>query len=382
MLQRIYQYDLTHNGYMDLVFANCQNHNEAAPAYVYSLDGKLNASLPAKGAISGIVADLSGRGYSDIVVCGWYDAAMPFASTDIYFGTEEGYSENYHVRLPTPWASDTACGRFNGKKPILAFAQPYYKQVRIFEQENNGFEWGKYVDLPIDAYLLAAGDMDGDGYDELIVRKEDCTETTIYWGGPDGLDVNNFTTLPELPESEQLDKEAESRLTSAMDRPIDAPRLLQIIRIGGECYFTLSSGKDIRFYQTDANRKIKLAFSLPAKLAVSVAAGDLLGDGTTALVVGTFTRNQDEPKRQESYIFWQDTEGNYSFDNRTTVATDRVNDLCILPCGRICFAQGGTDRSYTSDSQICKVHADKSVSLERTITGDCAKLRENGLMSL
>ena len=34
VLQRIYQYDLTHNGYMDLVFANCQNHNEAAPAYV------------------------------------------------------------------------------------------------------------------------------------------------------------------------------------------------------------------------------------------------------------------------------------------------------------------------------------------------------------
>ena len=28
VLQRIYQYDLNHNGYMDLVFANCQNHHE------------------------------------------------------------------------------------------------------------------------------------------------------------------------------------------------------------------------------------------------------------------------------------------------------------------------------------------------------------------
>ena len=34
VLQRIYQYDLNHNGYFDLVFANCQNHHEAAPSYL------------------------------------------------------------------------------------------------------------------------------------------------------------------------------------------------------------------------------------------------------------------------------------------------------------------------------------------------------------
>ena len=30
VLQRIFQHDLNHNGYFDLVFANCQNHHESA----------------------------------------------------------------------------------------------------------------------------------------------------------------------------------------------------------------------------------------------------------------------------------------------------------------------------------------------------------------
>lgn len=371
VLQRIYQYDLTHNGYMDLVFANCQNHNEAAPAYVYSLDGKLNSVLPAQGAVSGIVADLSGNGlYNDVVICGWYDAAQPFASADIYFGSEEPYSEKYHFRLPAPWASSVACGRFNGGKPALAFAQPYYNQIRLFEQLDNGFEWDYYVDLPIKAYLVTSGDLDGDGYDDLIVRGEDNTETRIYWGGADGIDVNRFSILPELPDSEKLDKEASSKLTSDMERPVEAPRQLQFIQIKDKRYFTLSSGKDIRFYEADAERNLKLAFSLPATLAVSAAAADLLNDGNIELVVGTFTRSTENTSRQESYIFWPDAEGKYNFENRTTILTDRVNDLCILPDGRICFAQGGTDRSYTSDSQICKVNADRTVTLDRLLTGD------------
>jgi len=36
VLQRIFQYDLDKNGYIDLVFANCQNHHESTPAYVYN----------------------------------------------------------------------------------------------------------------------------------------------------------------------------------------------------------------------------------------------------------------------------------------------------------------------------------------------------------
>jgi len=71
LLQRIYQFDLDKNGWMDLVFANCQDHHESAPSYVYDAEtGKRLATLESQGSRSGIVADLDGDGVQDVVVTG------------------------------------------------------------------------------------------------------------------------------------------------------------------------------------------------------------------------------------------------------------------------------------------------------------------------
>ena len=137
ILQRIFQYDLNRDGYVDLVFANCQNHGESAPSYVYNPDGTRSV-LPGQGSVCGMTVDIDGDGYKDIVVTGLYDMAAPNASTDIYFGSPEGYSEKYHIRIPTPFASDCCYGDFNGKgKPILAFVLPRQRCVRLFEQTKN-----------------------------------------------------------------------------------------------------------------------------------------------------------------------------------------------------------------------------------------------------
>jgi hypothetical protein len=98
---------LNHNGYFDLVFANCQDHLESAPAYVYQADYS-RVKLPAQDALAGAVADLTGDGYADIMVAGYHDMAAPFASTDIYFGVRKPYSEKHHIRLPTPFAEPVA----------------------------------------------------------------------------------------------------------------------------------------------------------------------------------------------------------------------------------------------------------------------------------
>lgn len=196
VLQRIFQYDLDRNGYIDLVFANCQNHNESAPTYVYTLDGQ-RTELPVQGCMCGMVMDIDGDGYPDIVAPGCSDEAAPFASADIYFGTEKGYSTNYHIRLPSPRSSDCCYGDFSGKgKPAIVFALPVYNTVRIFEKsELDCYLWDEFQDLKphITPRLVTAADLDGDGYDDLIVREEFSTKTVIYWGGPDGLSLEKYT---------------------------------------------------------------------------------------------------------------------------------------------------------------------------------------------
>ena len=69
VLQRIHQYDLNGNGYLDLLFCNSQNHSERPPAYVYDdpLGHASRTELAAEGAWTGTVADLNGDSYDDLV---------------------------------------------------------------------------------------------------------------------------------------------------------------------------------------------------------------------------------------------------------------------------------------------------------------------------
>ena len=60
ILQRIFQYDLNHNGYVDLVFANCQNHGESAPAYVYAVGTEQQDVLLSQGSVCSMALDIDG----------------------------------------------------------------------------------------------------------------------------------------------------------------------------------------------------------------------------------------------------------------------------------------------------------------------------------
>ena len=330
VLQRIFQYDLNHNGYFDLVFANCQNHHESAESYVYTADGK-RIDLPGQGCVSGLAADLYESGYEDIVLCGRYDMAAPYATTDIYFGGPEGWSTDNHIRIPTPWAESVAAGRFKAGRLALAFAMPVYHEVRIFYQTDLGFAWEEgRVDLPIDADQVAAIDLDGDGFDELIAVKSDFSAGAVFWGGPEGISARDFSPIPLPAKEEQKPPAVVATLESNMEKKLRvAPQLRVGVWKKRRALFW-STGTKVIFYAVGADREITRFDELDAPGAIAAAI-----DGTRIAVAA----------RPESMIF---EKGKCV----GRVATPQASDVAISAAG-IYFASNGGNTTYTCETLLC-----------------------------
>lgn len=353
ILQRIFQYDLDRNGYVDLVFANCQNHGESAPTYVYTLNGERQV-LPGQGCLSGMTLDIDGDGYQEVVATGHYDMAAPYASTDIYYGSSEGYSESRRVRIPTPFANDCCYGDFYGKgKPVLAFVMSQYKSVRLFAQTELGcYEWSTFVDfdLGFEGRLITAADLDGDGCDEMIVRGKNTTETVVYWGSPEGFSTDRKTVLPELPAADILQPEEEKTMQSGMEKKEEAPRLLETVCWNGRQCFTLSTGKKMIFFSGNSDHQLERVLEIAVPMAQSVAVGDIDGDGYDDIALACVARNEENPDAQHSFIVWNGPEG-LDVRPRTVLTTRSACHVSVLE-DKVLFCQCNAGNLYTNDSLL------------------------------
>ncbi len=353
VLQRIYQYDLTGNGYFDLVFANCQNHHESAETFVYDdvlSEHVRRTELPVQGAVSGAVADLNGRGYADLVVANRYDMAAPFASSEIYFGGADGqYSEKRHIRIPTPWAESCCAGCFRGgAHPALAFSLLPYGVVRMFYPSELGIEWERYIDLALPNGQLTAADLDGDGYDELIVLENDSVQTHVFWGGADGVNPERRTTVaPVLGPEEQVVLYDDSSVASRLERKLQSPPLPRVVSIAGVRYLTVITLQRVCFYRFGADRQASPAFELHVSEARAVACAPDR-DGTTRIFVAARDHSEGDGETQHSYLYIADAAGRIDEKARIAVETVQASDAL--------FADFRGDGS--ADLAICQSHTE------------------------
>ena len=352
VLQRIFQFDLNQNGYLDLVFCNSQNHWERPPSYVYPApltDPTHRVLLPAEGARSGAVADLSGNGYDDLIVGNHYGGVTLRQNCSIYFGSPEGLSERYRQELPAPLCTSVAAGDFNGNgKTDIAFLTG--GRVRIFYQTTIGFEPKRYVDLGIEADQVGAADLDEDGSAELLVRAKS-GEVRVHWGGPDGINSKLFSVVPIDVDPASEEEDAESAFVEYVE---DASPLVKAICLDGARHLYVARKSAAYLVPVDAaSREFGSPRIFVCGQNLSVAAGNIKGNGYTDLL---FACREEMEGEEYSWVYWGGPDG-YSERHRTRLASFRACDAALGDLDgdgldEIVISQSKTLDSFTSESLI------------------------------
>ena len=115
-LQRIFNFDVNSDGYVDIPIANSHSMNERPPLYVYDRFGQEKPlELPTNGSFDAIFTDLSGDGTDDLVVACQHNGVLSDITAVVYYGSEKGLCEKYRTELTVPNAFGVVAGDFKGR---------------------------------------------------------------------------------------------------------------------------------------------------------------------------------------------------------------------------------------------------------------------------
>jgi len=366
VLQRIHQFDLNGDGYFDLIICNSQPHGEQAPSFVYhdALGQAERAEILSDGAWSGMVADLNGDGYDDLIIGMTSNGARSDLNAFVYYGSPEGFTERHMGLLPAPMCVSVTVGDFNGngRPDVAVVCKPSGDgdhQVRIFSQTELGLEMKRFTDTGIAAFQITASDVDGDGFADLVTRTED-GQVRIFWGGPDGIDLSTFTTVPVDLDEPNLTLAEQRKENLHSDYNADATPLVKVIRIGGVPHVLVIRNMTTSLVPISSDRSLGEPIVLDCPRTMSAELGDVNGDGFEDLVIAC---RQTAGEGEVSWVYWGGADG-FSEADRTALPSNRACDVAVVDLDGdgiddVVLCQNHTADSFTTDSFVYRGSSDK-----------------------
>ncbi len=370
-MQMITKWDFNNDGFLDIFLPGSQTHTEKENIFIYlnngeDIDARSRIELPAAGASDGLIADFNKDGYNDLAVVHYSDSHFKRVAVWIYIGSENGYSVENRIELPSAEGSAIAAGDFNNDSWLdIAVACQYWYETEdinleprksfIYWNSDKGFKPENNLPISINnrgLSRLAVGDLDNDNIDDLVaITKEDTYLLLSSRNAFNNLndiirldikskaasigDVNNdgFADLALCTSGGvvlingvykgKLSKENQRLLSVSTPEDIklcdlnldglDDIVVANFSTKGGatwtDSYVYFSDGSDF----TDEN-----ILRLPTLGAKAVNCADLNGDGYPEIVFSFFrVTNQ---KNLLSYIYWND-KGTFRFGDHTQLPT-------------------------------------------------------------
>jgi len=312
-LQMINRLDLNRDGHLDIAIGNGHAHTEDEDLYIYlnngeDLDPLSRVSIPAQGAIHGLLADLDRDGHNDLVVVNTQGGMTFRVDTFIYYGSASGFTVERRRRLQAWRGMSVATADWNGDGWLdlaIACANPgsdgKSPESAIYWNSPQGFSADRKTSLPGAGLSVLADDMNGDGKVDVALAHAD--DVKIYWNTGKGVEVRDPLTIKVV-----------ARHLAAADIDADGHRDLVAVAPDG---VRIVSGS-ARGPQSAEVRTITI------ENAAKAAVADLNRDGRPDLAV---TRAHDKKSEYaDSLILWNES-GRFALDRSTPLPTVWANGI-------------------------------------------------------
>ena len=370
-VQMIHRWDLNNDGFLDIFLAQDHDILENVDALVYwGRDGGPQSILPqlpklqprarllrqirqreaavtrlrSDGGGRSLLADLNQDGYPEIIFCNFIHNYSEDMKAFIYWGSERGYQPERRTQLPTILAGGLAAADFNGDGFIdLAFSNrgieggerfgfDMHLESYVYWNGPRGFSPERRSVLPtVSAADCAAGDINGDGFGDLIFvnNNSEASSVYLYLGRAEGFSPNPIKWQTGDPLGAEL-------------ADLDGDRDLDLILTHKDNQATIHLGQDGKLAPEPWMR-------LPTKGALESRAADLNQDGHQDLVFAN-------PKGQVSYLYWGGASG-YTERKRSELPTLAATDAAPGDFNGdgwvdVAFSNEHDDKTYDVNSYI------------------------------